>query len=60
MSQDNNQGNPVTHKTLGVIGLGSMGYGAAVSALRKGVTTIGLDRSDAFCARSQESYCPRN
>ena len=30
---------------LGVVGLGSMGFGAAVSALRKGVTTIGLDPS---------------
>ena len=30
-------------KVLGVIGLGSMGFGAAVTALRKGVPTIGLD-----------------
>ncbi len=30
-------------KVLGVVGLGSMGFGAAVSALRKGVPTIGLD-----------------
>jgi L-threonate 2-dehydrogenase len=30
-------------KVLGVIGLGSMGFGAAVTALRSGVTTIGLD-----------------
>jgi L-threonate 2-dehydrogenase len=30
-------------KTLGVIGLGSMGFGAAVTALRNGVSTIGLD-----------------
>jgi len=29
--------------TLGVIGLGSMGYGAAVSALRRGVPAWGLD-----------------
>jgi len=29
--------------TLGVIGLGSMGYGAAVSALRRGLTVWGLD-----------------
>jgi 3-hydroxyisobutyrate dehydrogenase len=28
---------------LGVVGLGSMGFGAALTALRKGVTTIGLD-----------------
>ena len=28
---------------LGVVGLGSMGYGAAVSALRRGVDTWGLD-----------------
>jgi 3-hydroxyisobutyrate dehydrogenase len=30
-------------KVLGVIGLGSMGYGAALTALRKGVPTVGLD-----------------
>ena len=30
-------------KVLGVIGLGSMGFGAALTALRKGVPTIGLD-----------------
>ena len=30
-------------KVLGVIGLGSMGFGAAITALRKGVTTLGLD-----------------
>jgi 3-hydroxyisobutyrate dehydrogenase len=29
--------------TLGVVGLGSMGLGAATSALRRGVTTWGLD-----------------
>ena len=32
-----------TDKVLGVIGLGSMGFGAALTALRKGVPTIGLD-----------------
>ena len=32
-----------TQKVLGVVGLGSMGFGAAVTALRKGVTTVGLD-----------------
>lgn len=30
-------------RVLGVIGLGSMGFGAAVTALRRGVTTVGLD-----------------
>lgn len=30
-------------KVLGVVGLGSMGFGAALTALRKGVPTIGLD-----------------
>jgi L-threonate 2-dehydrogenase len=30
-------------KTLGVVGLGSMGMGAATSALRRGVTTWGCD-----------------
>jgi 3-hydroxyisobutyrate dehydrogenase len=40
-----------TAKVLGVVGLGSMGFGAAVSALRKGVTTIGLDPSPQARAR---------
>jgi 3-hydroxyisobutyrate dehydrogenase len=30
-------------KTFGVVGLGSMGFGAAVSALRRGIPTWGLD-----------------
>lgn len=30
-------------RTLGIVGLGSMGFGAAVTALRKGVATVGLD-----------------
>ena len=30
-------------KVLGVIGLGSMGYSAAVSAMKRGVSTIELD-----------------
>jgi putative dehydrogenase len=30
-------------KVLGVIGLGSMGFGAALTAHKRGVTTIGLD-----------------
>ena len=37
------QGNPTNSKVLGVVGLGSMGFGAAVTALRKGVPTVGLD-----------------
>ena len=36
---------------LGVVGLGSMGFGAAVSALRKGVATIGLDTRPEARAR---------
>ena len=32
-----------TDKVLGIVGLGSMGFGAAVTALRKGVSTVGLD-----------------
>jgi len=32
---------------LGVVGLGSMGYGAAVSALARGLTTWGLDTNPA-------------
>jgi len=31
-------------KVLGVVGLGSMGLGAALTALRKGVPTIGMDK----------------
>jgi 3-hydroxyisobutyrate dehydrogenase len=49
-------------RTLGVIGLGSMGLGAALSALRRGVTTWGLDtrveareRFDAAGGRSTEA-----
>ena len=38
-------------KVLGVIGLGSMGFGAAVTALRRGVPTIGLDTSEPARAR---------
>ena len=34
-------------KVLGVVGLGSMGYGAAVSAMKRGVSTVGLDSSAA-------------
>ena len=30
-------------KVLGVVGLGSMGFGAALTALRKGVPTVGFD-----------------
>jgi L-threonate 2-dehydrogenase len=30
-------------KTFGVVGLGSMGFGAAVSALRRGIRTWGMD-----------------
>jgi putative dehydrogenase len=30
-------------KALGVVGLGSMGYGAALTALRKGIDVVGLD-----------------
>ena len=40
-----------TGKTLGVVGLGSMGFGAALTALRKGVPTIGFDTRAAMCER---------
>ena len=33
-------------KVLGVVGLGSMGYGAAVSAMKRGVPTWGLDTTE--------------
>jgi len=36
--------------TLGVIGLGSMGRGAALTALQRGVPTWGLDLNPAACA----------
>ena len=39
-----------TATTLGVIGLGSMGRGAALSALRRGVPTWGFDLNPAACA----------
>ena len=39
-----------TATTLGVVGLGSMGRGAALSALRRGVPTWGFDLSLAACA----------
>ena len=38
-------------KVLGVVGLGSMGYGAAVSAHRRGVSVWGLDPNPAACTR---------
>ena len=38
-------------KVLGVVGLGSMGYGAAVSAMKRGVTTLGLDTTEAARTR---------
>ena len=38
-----NPGSGQGDKVLGVVGLGSMGLGAAVTALRKGVPTLGLD-----------------
>ena len=34
-------------KVLGVVGLGSMGFGAALTALRRGVPTVGLDTNAA-------------
>ncbi len=38
-------------KVLGVVGLGSMGYGAAVSAMARGVPVWGLDTTEAARAR---------
>ncbi len=38
-------------KVLGVVGLGSMGYGAAVSAMQRGVPTWGLDTTEAARGR---------
>lgn len=36
---------------LGVVGLGSMGYGAAVSAMKRGLATWGLDMTEAARTR---------
>ena len=44
-----------TSNTLGVIGLGSMGRGAALSALRRGVPTWGFDLNPAACAAVAEA-----
>ena len=41
--------------TLGVIGLGSMGRGAALSALRRGIPTWGFDLNPAACATIAEA-----
>jgi putative dehydrogenase len=41
--------------TLGVIGLGSMGRGAALSAIRRGVPTWGFDLNPAACATVAEA-----
>ncbi|GAB3628891.1 3-hydroxyisobutyrate dehydrogenase [Pandoraea terrae] len=39
------------HKTLGVVGLGSMGFGAAISAVRRDVETWGFDLNPLACER---------
>jgi 3-hydroxyisobutyrate dehydrogenase len=39
-----------TPTTLGVVGLGSMGRGAALTALKRGIPTWGLDLNPAACA----------
>ena len=44
-----------TATTLGVIGLGSMGRGAALSALRRGVPVWGFDLNPAACATIAEA-----
>ena len=44
-----------TATTLGIIGLGSMGRGAALSALRRGVPTWGFDLNPAACASVAEA-----
>jgi len=38
-------------RVLGVVGLGSMGYGAAVSAMKRGMPTWGLDTTEAARTR---------
>ena len=44
-----------TATTLGVIGLGSMGRGAALSALRRGIPVWGFDLNPAACATLAEA-----
>ena len=44
-----------TPTTLGVIGLGSMGRGAALTALKRGIPTWGLDLNPAACAAVAEA-----
>ena len=44
-----------TPTTLGVIGLGSMGRGAALTALKRGIPTWGLDLNPAACAAIAEA-----
>jgi 3-hydroxyisobutyrate dehydrogenase len=44
-----------TATTLGVIGLGSMGRGAALSALKRGVPTWGFDLNPTACATVAEA-----
>ena len=44
-----------TATTLGVIGLGSMGRGAALSALRRGIPVWGFDLNPAACATIAEA-----
>ena len=42
---------PDNGKVLGVVGIGSMGFGAASTALRRGVVTLGLDAQAEARAR---------
>ena len=42
-------------RCLGVIGLGTMGYGAAISARRRGFSTLGLDISPANIKRFKDT-----
>ncbi|MEO6409827.1 MAG: L-threonate dehydrogenase [Burkholderiaceae bacterium] len=51
MTNDDVQRHRPAGKVLGVIGLGSMGHGAALSALRTGASVWGLDANPAACAR---------
>lgn len=44
-----------TPTTLGVIGLGSMGRGAALSAIKRGMPTWGFDLNPAACATVAEA-----
>ncbi|MHA7685346.1 NAD(P)-dependent oxidoreductase [Cupriavidus sp. PET2-C1] len=45
-------------KTVGVIGLGNMGRGMALTLQRSGYAVLGLDKSEQVCAMAREAGIP--